>query len=203
MGSKQKKCLSGILVLASVFSLAIAPQAASAESAAGVVGTGSPGSCTDAALNSALSGGGAISFNCGSAPHTIIFGAAKTITANTQIDGGGRVTFSANGSRHFVVSGGATLQLHNLVVQNGSVNDDGGSLLINLGAGALISNTLMRNNSTDLGHSGGAIVNYGTLTVTRSTFDNNSGGSGGAIYPRWFGSRTTITSSILRNNKAP
>lgn len=202
MGSRQNKCVSGILVIASVLSLAIAPKAATAETTAGVVGTGSPGSCTDAALNSELSGGGTITFNCGSAPHTITFGAAKTITANTLIDGGGRITFSANGSRHFVVNGGATLQLHNLIVQNGAVNGDGGSLYINIGAGTLISNTLMQNNSTDLGHSGGAIVNYGTLTVTASTFYNNTGGGGGAIYPRWSGSRTTISNSILRNNKA-
>ncbi len=33
--------------------------------AAGVVGTGTPGSCTQTALTTALTGGGTVTFNCG------------------------------------------------------------------------------------------------------------------------------------------
>src|SRR5215213_8951865 len=36
--------------------------------AAGTVGTGSPASCTEAALDTALAGGGLVTFNCGSSP---------------------------------------------------------------------------------------------------------------------------------------
>jgi hypothetical protein len=39
--------------------------------AAGVVGNGTPASCTDAALNTALTGGGLVTFNCGASPVTI------------------------------------------------------------------------------------------------------------------------------------
>ena len=49
--------------------------------AAGVVGTGTPASCTDAALSAALVGGGAVTFNCGPNPHTITLNAQKTIAS--------------------------------------------------------------------------------------------------------------------------
>src|SRR5437763_1953306 len=63
--------------------------------AAGVVGDGTPGSCTDAALTSALSGGGLVTFNCGPSPVTIVI-SEKTISDDTTIDGGGLVTLSGN-----------------------------------------------------------------------------------------------------------
>ena len=76
---------------------------------AGVVGTGTPASCTEATLNAALAGGGAVTFNCGPNPHTITLSAQKSIAANTALDGGGKVVLSAHGSRHFLVNAGATL----------------------------------------------------------------------------------------------
>ena len=70
-----------------VFVHLIAPAA----HAAGVVGTGTADSCTDAALDTALSGGGLVTFNCGG-PATIDISTGtgtKTIDADTAIDGGG------------------------------------------------------------------------------------------------------------------
>jgi hypothetical protein len=55
-------------------------------SAAGTVGNGTPGSCTEAALNTALRGGGSVYFNCGSNPLTITVSSEKVIAANTTID---------------------------------------------------------------------------------------------------------------------
>lgn len=49
--------------------------------AAGVVGTGTPESCTEAALNAALAGGGGVTFDCGTSPVTITVTAMITITA--------------------------------------------------------------------------------------------------------------------------
>ncbi len=198
---KQTKSFNWAIVvalLASVVQTAV-PQMAYAAPTAGVVGDGTPASCTDAAFNAALSGGGAVTFNCGPNPHTIVLSNAKTISADTQVDGGSSVTLSAHGSRHFVVQAGATLALHNLVVRDGFANGDGGSIF-NSGA-VLISNTLMSNNKTSVSFSGGAIINYGTLTITGSTFDGNEGGGGGAVYPRWTGSRTFVSNSIFKNNK--
>ena len=82
--------------------------------AAGVVGTGTPESCTEAALNAALTGGGTVTFNCGPNPATITLSAQKSIVADTVIDGGGSVSLSAHGSRHFLVNAGASLNVSNI-----------------------------------------------------------------------------------------
>lgn len=84
-----------------------------------MVGTGTPASCTDAALNTVLStvqgsGGGTITFNCGAAAHTIVFTAEKSITAAVIVDGSGLITLSGGGgnaTRLFNVQTGATLGL--------------------------------------------------------------------------------------------
>ncbi len=59
-----------------------------------VVGDGTPASCTEAALATALAAGGTITFSCGSAPATIAI--TQTLAARTDmdttIDGGGTVT---------------------------------------------------------------------------------------------------------------
>ena len=84
--------------------------------AAGVVGTGTPVSCSEAALDTALSGGGAISFNCGGTA-IILLSATKTITSATVIDGGGQITLSGqNATRIFRVNTGAALDLRNITI---------------------------------------------------------------------------------------
>ncbi len=167
--------------------------------AAGVVGVGTPASCTEAALNAALAGGGAITFNCGPDLHTITLSSQKSITADTALDGGGKIALSAHGSRHFLVNAGSTLALTSIVLRDGYANGDGGSIYNN--GTVVISNTLMTNNRTDDAHSGGAIVNYGSLTIIQSTFEDNVGANGGAVYPRWGGSRTVVDHSIFRRNR--
>jgi hypothetical protein len=62
--------------------------------AAGVVGTGTPGSCTEAALDAALAGGGFVTFDCGPDPVTITISSTKMIDADTTIDGGSLITIS-------------------------------------------------------------------------------------------------------------
>src|SRR5207302_10278678 len=62
--------------------------------AAGTVGTGTPGSCTEAALDTALAGGGVVTFNCGTAAVVIEVSKEKAIAQNTTIDGNGLVTLS-------------------------------------------------------------------------------------------------------------
>src|SRR4051812_5667361 len=89
-------------------------------SAAGVVGNGTPASCTDAALNTALSGGGDISFNCGPEPLTIIV-TAKTINSDTVINGGGVITlYGSLANRILAIAGGVTSVLRNIVLTAGS-----------------------------------------------------------------------------------
>ena len=118
--------------------------------AAGVVGTGTAASCTDAALNAALAGGGLVTFDCGPAPVTIDISTGtgtKTIAADTTIDGGGLITISGGNSVGvFCVNAGVKFTVQNLTIANG--NGTGG---------------------------GGGIDNDGgTLTVTNSTFSGNS-----------------------------
>jgi hypothetical protein len=153
--------------------------------AAGTVGTGTAASCTEAALNAALVGGGLVRFNCGSSPVTITLTAQKVITLPTQIDGGGLVTLSGgNAVRHFQVNAGATLQLDNLTLRNGRVSSVSGGAITN-GGTLLISNTVIFSNTAVAGLGpahGGAIYNGGTLVMTNSLmYSNTTTGNGGAI----------------------
>ena len=165
-----------------------------------VVGNGDPASCTESALDAALANAGSITFNCGPNPRTITLTSEKPISVDTQIDGSGLITLQAQTSRHFFVNSGVRLKLLNITLRDGVANGDGGSIQ-NWGTVEIDSSTV-RDNATSLSFSGGAIVNYGTLTVTNSLLEGNSGGSGGAVYPRWSGSRTYILNSVLRDNHA-
>jgi hypothetical protein len=67
-----------------------------------VIGTGTPASCTSAAVVAAVAAGGIITFSCGPAPVTIAMTAtAKVVNTSAQVvlDGGGLVTLSGGGSR--------------------------------------------------------------------------------------------------------
>jgi predicted outer membrane repeat protein len=124
--------------------------------ASGVVGTGTAASCTEVALNTALTFGGTVTFNCGGAA-TITVTSTKTISADTTIDGGSLITISGGNSVGvFSVNTGVKFTVQNLTIANG--------------------------NSTAV-HGGGGIASYfGTLTVTNCIFSGNSAGGGGAIY---------------------
>ncbi|MGC5381446.1 hypothetical protein ACPXB1_23525 [Micromonospora sp. DT68] len=70
------------------------------------IGTGTPASCTSAAVVKAVAAGGVIAFDCGPAPATIKMTAtAKVRNANgpkVVLDGGGRVTLSGQGKRRIL-----------------------------------------------------------------------------------------------------
>ena len=65
-----------------------------------MVGTGSAASCTFGALQTAVTKGGIVTFDCGSAPVTL--GVTSTLNVpvdkNTVIDGGGLVTLDGGGA---------------------------------------------------------------------------------------------------------
>jgi len=70
-----------------------------------VVGTGSPASCTSAAVVAAVAAGGIVTFACGAAPVTITLDAtAKVVNTHPQLvlDGGGKVTLSGGGRRRIL-----------------------------------------------------------------------------------------------------
>src|ERR1700723_3866204 len=65
-----------------------------------VIGTGTPASCTSAAVVKAVARGGVITFSCGPKPVTITMTAtAKVVNTSHQVvlDGGGLVTLSGGG----------------------------------------------------------------------------------------------------------
>lgn len=72
-----------------------------------VIGTGSPGSCTAAAVVRDVAAGGIITFNCGPQPVTIVMTATARVVKTRHrvvIDGGGRVTLSGAGKRRILFS---------------------------------------------------------------------------------------------------
>jgi len=160
--------------------------------AAGVVGNGTPGSCTEAALNAALAGGGAVTFSCGGGPVTIPITATKTISAAlaTDVDGGGLVTLDGQDTvRLFYVDYQRQLALRNLTLRRGRAADVGAAVRSHYherGTAALtVEDVRFEDNvctqaGDDVG--GGAIyVQGGVSTVDGSTFLRNRGGNGGAI----------------------
>jgi predicted outer membrane repeat protein len=145
--------------------------------AGGVVGDGSPGSCTEAALEAALAGGGEVSFNCGPHPYTIRLDTEKTIEVTTRLDGGGRIRLDGGGHhRIFYVNEGVEMELRDITLTKGW--SDQGGLVYNAGT-LSIQNAIL---SLGHGHLGGAVFNAGTLTIRDSKLTGGSGDSGGGVY---------------------
>lgn len=70
-----------------------------------VIGTGTAVSCTSAAVLSAITAGGIITFDCGQDPVTITLtqtAKVKNSTARVVIDGGGKVTLSGGGANRIL-----------------------------------------------------------------------------------------------------
>ncbi|MEA3334411.1 MAG: choice-of-anchor Q domain-containing protein [Chloroflexota bacterium] len=216
------RLLSGLVLVA--LTLVLTGMMAGPASAAGVVGNGTPGSCTASALESALTGGGLVTFDCGPAPHTITAW-NLLISDDTTIDGGGLITIDGGGFGGVLFVGqGTTLNLQNITISGGSgsvsggVYNDSGTVTVQssritgntashdtFGGGGITSageaSMLTVQNSTISGNSGGnsgGIFNQGTLTVINSVLSGNTGGfRGGAI----FNSRTALVeASTLAGN---
>ncbi|MBK8419331.1 hypothetical protein [Candidatus Villigracilis saccharophilus] len=176
-----------------------------------VVGTGSPVSCTEAALDAALvelypgatAPGGVLSFNCGPNPHTIVVTSEKFLNDGTVIDGGGLITLSGgNSTRIFFVSQQARVELRHIQLINGYAAG-GGAIYMepNLNGDytylTLNDVTLRDNNSTSFG---GAIdARHASLSVTNSHLTGNSSDSDGGAISLNEGVLTMINSEVLNN----
>jgi hypothetical protein len=173
------------------------------------------GACDEAALDAALAGGGVITFDCGAGETTIAITTPKVIMQTTVLDGGGTVTISGGGStRAFLVESEVDLSLQNLTIADARVSgprgegpgpDNSGAAIFRHSSSTLhVVNVTFRNNhATDSGADigGGAIYSYGGDTViVGSTFDGNSGSSGGAIGN--LRSNLAIYNSSFANNRA-
>lgn len=155
---------------------------ASSVQAAGVIST-----CSEAAFNTALSGGGDVIFTCSG---TINITTQKIIAANTVINATGQNVILDGGSTYsiFTVNAGVSLTLRNLTIQNAS---GGTGSVVRMGNGGTLiieDSQILNNQSTG---NGGAITadvladingDPAIIQVRRSLFENNqAGGRGGAI----------------------
>lgn len=196
----------GALVLATGASL-LAP--ARPSEAAGVVGTGTPASCTQAALNGALAGGGTVTFNCG-AGAVIPITSTKTLTTTTTIDGTGQnITLDGGGTTRLFNTtyqfASFTLTFRSLTLRNGFASDFGGAIRLayqDFVTTLVIENVTFANNvcgqaGNDVG--GGALYAQGGLvTIRNSAFLANRGGNGGAIGN--LQARFTIEDTLFEGN---
>jgi predicted outer membrane repeat protein len=193
-----KKVLSAVtrsaILLTLLVGVALPSQRAAA---AGAVGDGTPASCTQTALHTALTGGGAVTFNCGAAPVSILISTPEAITQNTSIDGGGLVTLNGNlSSQIFTVSASASLSLTGITLWKG-VAAQGGAIS---NSGTLtITNSTFKNNQASTGQ-GGAIYNTGALTLTGATFTGNLATTGGGAV--FSSGPLTITGGLFNSNNA-
>jgi hypothetical protein len=187
-----------------------------------VVGAGTPGSCTEAALEAALALGGRITFACGPEPVTFFVATEKAITRDTWLDGGGLVTLSGGGvTRILAIHGsferpGPHLRVERLAFRDGRARgtptalgtdvDGGGGAIFHLGGTVTVVDCrFLDNQAATWGPdvAGGAISGIGNPAATaiyRSVFRGNRAANGGAIGS--LHTAVTIVDSIFEANEA-
>lgn len=149
-----------------------------------VVGSGTPASCTGAAVVAAVALGGVITFDCGPAPVVITLSQTAKVFNNTGprivLDGGGRVTLSGGGqvrilymntcdpaqvwtTPHCQDQDHPQLTVQNLTFADGDARgespDGGGAIFVRGGRFKVVNSNFVRNECDDVGPDvgGGAI----------------------------------------------
>jgi hypothetical protein len=190
-----------------------------------VIGSGTPASCTSAAVVAAVAAGGVITFSCGPNPVTITMAATATVASTSHqvvLDGGGKVTLSGGGTTQILsMNAGWEQQWPQLVVQNLAFTDAysgtqqvsgssvyGGGAIFDEGGQLKVVNSTFLGNSCyasgpDLG--GGAIRAVGMylaspVYITDDTFSGNSCSNGGALSGLY--ANFDVINSLLTGNKA-
>jgi len=186
------------------------------------VGDGTAASCTEAALDAALAGGGTIVFDCGPDPVTITLGSARQIKTDTVIDGGGKVTLSGGKKNRifFIETGNFEATTPKLTVQRltfrdghaegkaiplGTDIDGGGGAIYHHGGTVVVIDSVFLDNQCALEGpdvAGGAIygIGLGETIIVGSTFSGNRGANGGAV--GGLGTAITIYNSTIQGNEA-
>lgn len=155
-----------------------------------VVGSGTPASCTEAALNSAITVAngtfGIVTFNCGAAPHTLVVTSEKALATGVIVDGGGKITLSGgNNTRIFNLFQGAAVELRDITLTRGQAG--GGGCLLAIGSAEKPTTLALNRVTFNICQSssfGGAIAGTrANITVTDSLFFANVANldGGGAI----------------------
>jgi len=192
-----------------------------------VIGHGTPGSCTSAAVIAAVAMGGIITFSCGPKPVTITMAATAKIVHGDRIviDGGGKVTLSGGGKirilsmntchncweqtgPHLIVQNMRFADGYSGARQTGASSDYGGGSIFDRGGQLTVVNSAFVGNrcyqyGPDLG--GGAIRAYGMdmstpVYITKDTFSGNTCSNGGAVSGLY--ANFVVINSLLTGNKA-
>jgi hypothetical protein len=197
---------------------------------ANVVGDGTPGSCTGAALQTAVDQGGLVRFDCGAAPVTITLTQAIKINnvanadhlGDTVIDGGGTVTLSGNDTNRIIYLNACEmpynspmcdqfphphLTVERLTFTNAADSsiDGGGAIFRKGGALTVIDSAFHDNHCAVTGQdtAGGALrLIYPTpALIVGSSFQRNACSDGGAIGSLG-ATPVTIINSVVDDNTA-
>jgi hypothetical protein len=172
-----------------------------------VVGTGTAASCTFSALNAAVTKGGIVTFDCGSAQATIAVTSTINvpISVNTVIDGGGLVTLDGGGAVEILSFNSPNFQantygltLQRIALVNGKQTP----------TQAIPPAPAPCSQGWDDGEGGALFMRDGNLTVIDAIFTNNQAAmlgpdtGGGAIYMLGSLHGALIVNSTFTNNTA-
>ena len=121
-----------------------------------------------------------------------------TDDAGLTIDGDNRITLNGDDSvRVLYVGSAGMLTLQNIIITHGSATQGGG---LNSEGTVTITHSTFSNNSATNGSGGGVANVGGTATITNSAFSNNSAtGDGGGVFND---GTLTIANSAFSNNSA-
>ncbi|MFH2008739.1 MAG: choice-of-anchor Q domain-containing protein [bacterium] len=174
------------------------------------VGSGTPESCTEEALATALDEGGNVGFDCGTGDATIVVTQELAASTDAILDGDGRITLDGGGAtrilhteaRVYLTVRGITFVRGNATTSPEAAS--GGAIRVGwLGLLGVFDCAFYDNLAADDGIEGGGAIyqsNGGELVVVRSTFERNAAISGGAIDNLL--SPMTIVDSTFRDNES-
>ena len=149
-----------------------------------------------------------IAFASGLASATILLSSPLPPISDVSgltIIGGGKITVSGGGLYQvFALNANVPLTLNGMTVANGHNEPNGGGVFVGSGAQLTILDSTFNHNSATFpaaGGLGGGVDNHGTLTISNSTFSNNSAdGAGGALINS--AGTMTITNSTFSDNSS-
>jgi hypothetical protein len=158
---------------------------------AGIVGSGTPTSCTQSALQAQLAAGGTVTFNCGSGAQTIAITSGMNVISTfppVTVDGNDSITLDGTGTT------------------SGMLNVFGSDTAL---ANVTLKHITLTNGNISTGqNAGGTIQNFGNLTLDTVTITkSHSAGSGAAIFQELctgcLTASLTIKHSLFQNNASP
>ena len=176
------------------------------------VGDGTPQSCTENELRSAVASvtaqesGGTVLFDCGEAVHTIVLSRAIDVDGSLMLDGENRIILSGGEvDRILNLDHYSELVVQRLVMRDGRTDESGGAIHHPWFGTLHVIDVVFENNhaAQDTGEIGGGAIFAGGLSeavISGCSFIANSGSNGGAVLNR--GSTLTIVDTEFRDNEA-